>query len=108
MWLSTSAVSDNPWRSVPGVVICPEGKIDGKKPTPVENAMIISKPNQNSGIAYRTRLTPSADWSNPEPRRQPWAIPSQMPRTIEPMVDVPIKSTVGQIRAAITDDTDAL
>ena len=93
---------------MPGVVICPEGKIDGKNPTPVENAMIMSKPNQNSGIAYRIRLTPSADWSNFEPRRHPWAIPSQTPNTIEPIVDVPINRSVGQMRWAITDDTDEL
>ena len=92
-WFRTSAMWAVPV-SVDAAVSMPP---DGKMFHVTENSMIISRPNQNSGIEYRISVTPRAPWSNVDPHLHPCAIPIQIPRTIDAIVDVPMSSTVGQI-----------
>src|SRR5580765_7733110 len=100
-WFKTSAMCAVPV-SVDAADSMPP---DGKMFHVTENSMIISRPNQNSGIEYRISVNPRAPLSNDDPHFQPWRIPIQIPRMIDAIVDVPMSSTVGQIAWAISVDT---
>ncbi len=83
----------------------PLGNSPGNGPMPVLKQISRTMPSQNSGIAYRVRVTPVLPRSKPPPRRQPLLMPIRMPMTADTTVAVPSRTSVGCTRSPMTSQT---
>src|SRR5882757_437667 len=75
-------------------------------PAPTVNSTSRISPSQNVGTDHRVNEIPDDSRSNTLPCRHLLRRPSHNPSTTAMIVDDPISSTVGQSRAAISDETD--
>ena len=88
--------------AVPGVDMPPAGNSAGIGPKPALNSTSRMIPSQNVGTDHNVIADPVETRSRRLPGRQPLWMPSHMPSTTETTVELPISSSVGHSRWAIS------
>ena len=84
----------------------PAGNSGGIGPKPPLNKTSRMIPSQNVGTDHSVIAAPVEVRSIRLPGRQPLRMPSQMPSTTDTTVALPISSSVGQSRWAISEATE--
>ena len=87
---------------MPGVDMPPAGNSGGIGPKPVLNSTSRMIPSQNVGTDQNVMAVPVETRSSRLPGRQPLRMPSHMPEQDRQDRGVPISSSVGHSRCAIS------